>query len=78
MQGLGSVQNLYDFFFVLGFPIGLSPRTMQGLGSVQNLYDFFFVLYFSTTSPYAGTGTVGLRSEAPGDAYALSTVRRSP
>ena len=28
------------FFFVLGFPIGLSPRTIQGLGSVQNLYFF--------------------------------------
>ena len=30
------------FFCVLGFPIGLSPKTMQGLGSVQN----FFVLGF--------------------------------
>ena len=46
MQGLGSVQNLWDFFFVLGFPIGLSPRTMQGLGSVQNLWFFLFCTWF--------------------------------
>ena len=44
MQDLGSVQNLY-FLEVVGFPIGLSPRTMQDLGSVQNLY-FFEVVGF--------------------------------
>ena len=43
MQDLGSVQNL--FFEVVGFPIGLSLRTMQDLGSVQNLY-FFEVVGF--------------------------------
>ena len=46
MQGLGSVQNLCFFFCVLGFLIGLSPRTMQVLGSVQNLCFFFCVLGF--------------------------------
>ena len=34
---LGHVWYL-NFFEVVGFPIGLSPRTMQDLGSVQNLY----------------------------------------
>ena len=36
------------FFFlkVVGFPIGLSPRTMQDLGSVQNLYFFLKVVGF--------------------------------
>ena len=33
---LGHVWYL-DFLEVVGFPIGLSPRTMQDLGSVQNL-----------------------------------------
>ena len=46
MQGLGSVQHLWFLFFVLGFPIGLSPRTMQGLGSVQHLWFLFFALGF--------------------------------
>ena len=36
MQVLGSVQDLCFFFYVLGFPIGLSPRTIQVLGSVQD------------------------------------------
>ena len=31
---------------VVGFPIGLSPRTMQGLGSVQNLWFFLFCTWF--------------------------------
>ena len=35
---LGRVWYL-DFLKVVGFPIGLSPRTMQDLGSIQNL-DF--------------------------------------
>ena len=39
MQYLGSVQNLDFHSPVLGFPIGLSPRTMQDLDSIQNL-DF--------------------------------------
>ena len=34
MQDLGSVQNLGFHSPVLGFPIGLSPRTIQDLGSV--------------------------------------------
>ena len=37
MQDLASVQNL-NFLEVVGFPIGLSSRTMQDLGSVQNLH----------------------------------------
>ena len=44
MQDLGSVQNLH-FLKVVGFPIGLSSRTMQDLGSVQNL-DFLEVVGF--------------------------------
>ena len=32
------------FFSVLGFPIGLSPRTMQVLGFVQNFFEFRFSL----------------------------------
>ena len=66
--------RLVRFFYVLGFPIGLSPWTMQGLGSVQDLEDFIF----STISPYTRAGKVGLRLEAPRDARALSTARRSP
>ena len=34
---LGHVWYLY-FLEVVGFPIGLSPRTIQDLGSVQHLY----------------------------------------
>ena len=44
MQNLGSIKNL-DFLKIVGFPIGLSPRTMQDLGSVQNL-DFLKVAGF--------------------------------
>ena len=38
MQDLGSVKNLY-FLEVVGFSIGLSPKTMQDLGFVQNLEE---------------------------------------
>ena len=77
MQGLGSIQNLGSFY-VLGFPIGLSPRTMQGLGSVQDLQSFMYLSYFSTISPFGRARKVGLGLEALRDAHALSTARRSP
>ena len=50
MQDLGSVQNLY-FLEVVGFPIGLSPRTMQDLGSIQNLYFLEVVGFPISLSP---------------------------
>ena len=46
MQCLGSVQNLVFLIQVVGFPIGLSPRTMQCLGSIQNLVFLIQVVGF--------------------------------
>ena len=46
MQCLDSVQNLVFLIQVVGFPIGLSPRTMQCLGSVQNLVFLIQVVGF--------------------------------
>ena len=74
MQDLGFVQNLY-FLKVVGFSIGLSPRTMQYLGSVQNL-DIF--LKFGGISPSAKVWDVDLTLEAPRTVRATDASKCSP
>ena len=64
MRGLGSVQNL-GYFYVLGFPIGLSPRTMQGLGSVQNLGSFYVLVLFFDHKPLHQGGESWLEAGSP-------------
>ena len=54
--------------FVLGFPIGLSPRTIQGLGSAQNLMPFFF---YAPGLP-SGISQVSEREVALGNSYSLA------
>ena len=63
-------------FFILGFPIGLSLRTMQGLGSVQNLMPPFF---YAPGLP-SGISQVSEREVALGNCYSLAwaVVRGSP
>ena len=69
MQYLGSVQNLSFLFEVLGFSIGLSPRTMQYLGSVQNLG----FLNDSRVSLLTKVWGIDLMLEAPRTARATGT-----
>ena len=56
--------KLMMIFYVLGFPIGLSPRTMQGLGSVQNLY-FFLCTWFLDHQPLHQGGESWLEAGSP-------------
>ena len=51
--------------FVLGFPIGLSPRTIQGLGSVQNFMPFFRHLVFPQVSHKFPSGRLPLATVIP-------------
>ena len=60
--------------FVLGFPIGLGPRTIQGLGSVQNFMPLFYALGLPS-----GISQVSEREVALGNSYSLAwAVVRGP
>ena len=60
--------------FVLGFPIGLSPRTIQGLGFCPKLYAPFYALGLSS-----GILQVSEREVALGNSYSLAwAVVRGP
>ena len=68
MQDLGSVQHLQFLSFVLGFPIGLSPRTMQGLGSIYPFSSMSLKLpsrrlSLATVTPRRGPWSVGRHIE---------------
>ena len=71
--------KLVRFLFCTWFPHRLESEDHARPWFCPKLKIFLmYLFYFSTISPFTRARKVGLRLEAPRDARALSTARRSP